>query len=437
MQSVSAPPTEGPVYSSLYLRCALGMLMLVNALNVADRQIMGLLLEPIRGEFGLTDTQLGLLTGPAFGVFYVTLGIPIARFADRSSRRNVIATALALWSAFTALCGLAMSYAQLLAARVGVGVGEAGGTPPSHSLISDYFPAERRATALAVFGIGAPVGVFLGNAIGASVAASYGWRATFFVFGVPGLLLALLVRFLLREPVRGGVDGVAAQSERPALGAAIATLWRRRAFRYTMLAGASHAVVTQAYVSFMAAFFMRSHSLDLRELGLWLGIILGVAGSIGGLLGGYLSDRLGRRDARWYAWISGISLLVSLPSAFVMLLVGDARMALAMAGVSSICSALWQGPTYAIAQGVVTPGMRALTAAVMMFAFNLVGYGIGPLAVGMASDALQPEFGVHSLRYALLGLFCMNFVAAIFYALAAPHIAGDMRAAAAEATAKP
>ncbi|MGE3464546.1 MAG: spinster family MFS transporter, partial [Pseudomonadales bacterium] len=295
---------------------ALSVLVVVYTFNFIDRQILSILLEPIKQDLGLSDTQLGLLTGFAFALFYATLGIPIARWADQHNRRNLIAAALAVWSAMTALSGFAMNFWHLLIARIGVGVGEAGCSPPAHAMISDYYPPEKRASALGIYSLGIPVGILFGFVAGGWMNEFFGWRAAFFVVGIPGLLLALIVRFTVREPARGMAEGRQDTSEMPTVKETFALLWRKRAFRHMAFGGALTAFVGYGVVNWVPAFFIRSHGMGTGEIGTWLGLILGIPGGIGIAWGGFLADRLGARDTRWYLRLVAVALALAVPFSF-------------------------------------------------------------------------------------------------------------------------
>ena len=286
---------------------ALGVLVVVYTFNFIDRQILSILLEPIKLELGLSDTALGLLTGFAFALFYATLGIPIARYADKNNRRNLIALALAIWSGMTALSGLAQNFWQLLAARIGVGVGEAGCSPPAHSMIADYFPAENRATALGIYSLGIPVGILFGFLAGGWLNEFFGWRVAFFVVGIPGLILAVLVRFTLAEPTRGMAEGRIDSGEQPGVMETFRFMWRKKSFRHLAFGGALTAFVGYGLVTWVPSFLVRSHGMETGEIGTWLGLILGIPGGIGIAAGGWMADKLGSRDTRWYLWVVSVA----------------------------------------------------------------------------------------------------------------------------------
>ena len=284
------------VFSPAVRNYALGVLVVVYTFNFIDRQILSILLEPIKQDLGLSDSALGMLTGFAFALFYATLGIPIARFADRSNRRNLIAWALAIWSAMTAVSGLAQNFWHLLLARIGVGVGEAGCSPPAHSMLADYFPTENRATALGIYSLGIPFGILFGFIAGGWLNEFFGWRVAFFIVGVPGLLLAILVRFTLREPPRGMAEGRVADEEQPTIMETFRFLWSKRAFRHMAVGGGLTAFVGYGVITWVPSFLIRSYGMSTGDVGTYLGLILGIPGGIGIALGGYLADRYGARD---------------------------------------------------------------------------------------------------------------------------------------------
>ncbi|HEY6597695.1 MAG TPA: MFS transporter [Pseudomonadales bacterium] len=404
----------------------LGVLVVVYTFNFIDRQILSILLEPIKHELLLSDTQLGLLTGFAFAMFYATLGIPIARYADRSNRRTLIAIALTVWSAMTALSGLAMNFWHLLIARIGVGVGEAGCSPASHSIIADYFSAKSRATALGIYSLGIPIGILFGFTIGGWINEAYGWRIAFFVVGVPGLLLALLVRFTVREPVRGMAEGRTAAVDQPGIIETLRYLLAKRSFRHLAFGGALTAFVGYGLVNWMPSFLIRSHGMTTGQIGLWLGLILGIPGGIGIALGGYLADRLGAADTRWYMWVVTVALLAGTPFALGIFLSPSPTHALLYLIVPVMLGNFYQATTFSQTQGLVNLRMRSVAAAVLLFILNIIGLGAGPTVVGVIADLLMPRFGTESLRYALLVCAFVNVWAAAHYFIAGKYLAADL-----------
>lgn len=414
------------VFSAAARQYALGVLVVVYTFNFIDRQILSILLEPIKNELDLTDTQLGMLAGFAFAAFYATLGVPIARFADRSNRRNLIAVALAVWSGMTALSGVAQSFWQLLLARIGVGVGEAGCSPPAHSMLADYYPADKRSTALGVYSLGIPVGILFGFLVGGHINDLFGWRTAFFVVGVPGLLLALLVRLTVREPARGLSEGRTAVGAQPGMLETFRYLWLKRSFRHLAFGGSLTAFVGYGVVTWMPAFLIRSHGMSTSDAGTYLGLIIGIPGGIGIALGGYLADRYGARDPRWFLWIVSVALLLGLPFGLGVYFAPGPYLALLLLVLPVALGNFYQATTFAQTQGLVTLRMRSVAAAVLLFILNIIGLGLGPQVVGVLSDQLQPRFGDESLRWSLLICGLVNAWAAWHYYLAGKHLQGDL-----------
>jgi predicted MFS family arabinose efflux permease len=405
------------------------LLLAVYIFNFLDRQILAVLLQSIKLEFSFSDTQLGLLGGLAFAVFYSVLGIPIAWLADRFNRRNIIAVALCLWSAMTAACGLTTGFTSLFLARVGVGVGEAGGLPPSYSLISDYYPPERRGTAMAVMGMGIPLGVLCGFLVGGWVNQYFGWRTAFMVVGIPGVLLAMLLWLTLREPTRGQFDNSGTAGQVPSLPATLRFLWERRACHHLCLAAALYGLSGWGAGIWQPSFFMRSHGMSSAEVGTWLAFVFGLSGATGAFLGGVICDRVYRRtgDPRWYMWISGAGILVAIPFVFLVYLWPTPIPALLFLILPTLLGHMYLGPVMAMLLAIAGARRRALASALYGFIINLVSMGLGPLSVGMLSDYLQPDYGVDSLRYAILTVVVIaTFWAAVHFLLAAKHLRHDL-----------
>ena len=383
-------------------RTALGILSVVYAVNLLDRQILSMLLVPIKQDLGVSDTALGFLTGTSFALFYATAGIPIARWADRGNRVHVIALGLTLWSAATAACGLARSFLTLALARVLVGVGEAAGSPPAHSLIADYFPPERRARSIALYTMGASVGIGLGYALGGWLEASIGWRGAFFAVGLPGLLLAGVVALFMREPARGASEGRVDESEQPPLRASIRLLFSIRSYRQIAIATALYNLASYGFMMWIPTFLTRVHDMSRSESGAWLGLIAASCGLAGAYSGGWLADFGAKRDRRWLVWLPACAGLLTTPFLFAFILADTGTMALLCYVPISFLSATWSAPTYATVQGLVSLRMRAMASAVLLFALNLIGLGLGPQLVGVMNDLLEPRYGLEAIRYSLL-----------------------------------
>jgi MFS family permease len=415
-----------------YRNYVLFILFLTYILNYVDRQLMTILLEPIKEEFGASDTAMGFLTGFAFALFYATLGIPVARLADRWSRRNVIAISITLWSGMTALCAAASTFTQLALLRIGVGVGEAGGTPPSHSLIASYFPPEQRSTALSLHATGTHFGVLIGMLGGAVIAEAYGWRMAFVVFGLPGIAVGLLLALTVKEPPR--VGALPAGNFRQD----ISTLLRLPAFVLIAMAGALTGLSGYGLGAWSPSLLIRIHELSLVEAGLLLGGVGTVGGIIGAVAGGVLCDKLVQRDHRWQLWLPALGALASAPMMLAFVMWPESQfwqiagikvpVAIIFMLLGGILASLWIGPTYAAIQFAAPDHLRTQASALFLFAFNLVGLGLGPLVVGFASDMLQASYGIYGLRYAL-ALSMLGVVAgSVLFWLAAqryrPHRAG-------------
>jgi predicted MFS family arabinose efflux permease len=403
------------------------MLTVVYAFNFVDRQILVILQEPIKREMNLSDAQLGLLSGFSFAVVYITAGIPIAYWADRTNRRNIIAAALAVWSGMTALSGLAQNYTQLLLARIGVGIGEAGGSPPAHSMISDYYPPERRGTALAIYSTGVHAGVLLGFVVGGVISQLYGWRLAFMAVGIPGVVFAGLFLLTVREPARGRWESGAVAAYRPTLAQTLSELSSYRSFWYLAVGCGLAAFVGYGNGNFAPSYLIRNHGLSVGEVGLVLALCGGVAGMIGTFLGGFLADRLGTADPRWYLWVPMLAGLAGVPLGFPYLLLDNTLAVLVFSFLVSVAINTYLGPCLAISHTLVPPGMRAFTSAILFFILNMIGLGLGPLATGLLSDLYGPHFGIDGLRYAMLTVSLLAAPSVLLFWLAARQLPADLQ----------
>lgn len=410
-------------------RYVLGVLVVVYVFNFIDRQILNILLQSIKDEMGVSDSAMGFLTGPAFALFYTFAGIPIARWSDRGTRRNIVALGLVVWSALTAASGLARSFAQLAIARVGVGVGEATASPASHSMISDLYPPERRATALSIYTIGAYIGMLIGLSLGGWIDQYFGWRTAFFVVGIPGLAVAVLVRSTVPEPPRGRVEGLDAEGPPPDTLEVFRYLWSLRSFRHIAIAGALYAFAGYGFMTWAPTFFRRVHGLGPAEAGIWIGVVFGIGGAIGTLLGGLLADAGARRDVRWQLWVAAIGGTVMTPLLAFFLLADDWVSGLLFYAPAFVAGQFYVGPTFAMTQGLARLRMRALASAVILFFMNLIGLGLGPQVVGILNDWLDPRFGDDAIRYSLLAMALANLWAVAHSLLAARTLRADLRAA--------
>lgn len=423
--------TAGTASGTQSVRITLWILLVVYVFNFIDRQIVNILAEPIARDLDLSDTQIGLMTGLAFALFYTVLGIPIARFADRgtTSRPKVIALALAVWSAMTALCGLAQNFAQLLLARIGVGVGEAGCTPPAHSLISDMVPPEKRASALAFYSLGIPVGTLLGMMIGGTLADYVGWREAFVIVGLPGVALAMVVLLVIKDPRHSDAAAILRGKSQPAalpLGQAVAEVVRSRAFVLLLIAGSAASFLAYGKTTWTTIFFQRTHDLTPGQVGLWFGLLGGVAGILGTWAGGYLADRFGAINRRHVLSAPAIGMALAVPIAIAAYHAPSWPLALTLLFIPTVFNSFYYGPTYSAAQGLVPVRARAIAAASLLFFQNLIGLGLGPLFFGMLSDWLQPSFGADSVRYVLYGAAVLGLVPAFFFWRCSLHLDAEL-----------
>ncbi|MDP3492569.1 MAG: MFS transporter [Hyphomonadaceae bacterium] len=411
--------------SPVYPYIVVVMLGLIYTFNFLDRQILSVLAEPIRKDLNLSDTQLGMLTGLAFAVFYTTFGIPLAWMADRVRRVWIIAACCTVWSLFSAACGLANNFLQLALARMGVGVGEAGGNPSSYSLISDYFPSERRGMALGLYQLGLPLGSTAGLAAGGWIAAEHGWRVAFFSVAAPGVLLALLLVLVVREPQRGALDRPAngqAHEPTPPLMRGIAAFLGDPVLRSTTVATCCAAFILYAFISWAPAFLMRVRGMSLTDIALYYSLTSGAGAVVGTLGGGLLVDRLRRWSMRAYALTPGVAFLAALPLFLGFLWAPTWQSAMIFLGLLSSLLNIYQAPILTIVQNTAPPARRAVSAAMMLFIVNLVGLGCGPLLVGMISDHVSAEYGERSLLFGLLGLAPVFLFAAVSFYFASRAI---------------
>lgn len=420
-----------PDSAARHTRTTLGILLVVYIFNFLDRQIVNILAEPIKRDLSLSDTELGLLAGPAFAVFYALLGIPIARYADKegSNRVRLIALSLAVWSAMTAVCGLAQNFVQLLFARIGVGIGEAGCTPAAHSLISDSVVPEKRPSAIAFYGLGVPIGSLLGLIIGGIVNDLYGWRVALMIVGAPGLLLALIVLFFMREPRHlRPVDAAAVTTPaRMSTGEATREIFASRAFVYILIASSVVAFLGYGKALWTISFFIRSHGLSTTEAGLSMAVVLGLAGVFGTWLGGKMADIFGVRDKRHILTFPAYGMAVAAPILFLGYYMEDWRVAVALLIIPTILNSAYYGPAYACVQGLVRPQARAVAASIMLFGQNLIGLGFGPFLFGVLSDQLAPTYGQESVRHVLYGAAWLGLIPAFFFWRASLRLGRELK----------
>lgn len=417
-------------------RYGLAMLFVVALFNYIDRSIVSILQEPLKADLGLSDTQLGALTGLSFAILYTTMALPIARLADVWNRKKLIAAALAIWSAATAACGLANNFATLVTLRMGVAFGEAGCVPASHSMIADYYPLRQRATALALWGLSNPFGTMLGFAAGGWITQALSWREAFLLFGIAGVALAPLV-LTMKEPARGRFDEPGDGRVQVPLREALGILWGSRAFRFLAAGGAAHAFVVFAAHNWNAPFFGRVHQMPIGQVALFLALAIGLGGGLGQFVGGWLADRLGRADRRWYMWLPALCSALLLPVSIGVYLVDDTATSMVLGVLQAVLLNVWFAPIVATAQMLVTARMRAFTSAMLVLIVNVLGLSLGPLMTGMISDALQPSFGVDALRYAILTSMGMCVVAGACFFRSGQHLVRELGAGEASAVGEP
>jgi MFS family permease len=407
---------------------AVGVLTAVYASSQLDRQIMAILLEPIKLELGASDTQMGFLVGLTFAIFYATLGMPIAMLADRTNRRNIVAAAISIWSFMTVICGYAGNFVQLSLARIGVGIGEAGSTPPSHSIISDLFPAEQRGTAMGIFALGVNIGLLIAYLAGGWLSEHYGWRNTFVVVGLPGLVIAVVLYFTVSEPRRGAAEreGPTDSGAAPGFRAVAGHMWRVRSTRHLCIGATLAGFIGYGFVLWMPSFLARSHGLAPTEIGLILALMTGVVGALGTFTAGKLTDVLSRRDIRWRAWVVAVGKGGYVPFLAAVFVVDDLWLALLLYLIPAFFGGFYLAPTFSLIQSLVSLRMRALASSIVLFVLNIIGMGFGPQLVGIMSDWFAPSYGQESLRMSLLCLSFINLWCAYHYFTAGRTLAADL-----------
>ncbi len=416
-------PTQAAAAPSTRRYYVLALLTIIYALNFLDRTIFNVLIEPIKKEFALSDTTMGLLAGFGFVLFYSLLGIPIARMADRLNRRNIVALAFAFWSAMTYLCGLASSVTTLAMARIGVGVGESAGTPASQSMIADLFDKNERPRALGIYAIGTYLGVFLGYFIGGYVDQHYGWRMAFFTAGLPGIALAAVLWLTISEPKRGAM---AETFKAEPIGPTLRFLLSQPSFVIVLVGFCLTTYTNYATAVWIPPFLARIHHLTSAEIGTYAGTFKGLAGMAGTLIGGLVVAQIGRRDDRWKLWAPAIMSGLAGPVFALCMLTQSFTLMVATLALTSFMVGFHLGPIFAIAQTVAKPSMRALASALVLLTATCFGQGVGPLAVGMINDALKGSYGVDAVRYSLLSAAVTTTLGALLFVWAARWIRSDI-----------
>lgn len=389
-----------------YVWYVIFLLTLVNVFNYMDRMALAVLAPAIKQDLQLSDAQLGLLVGLAFSLFYAMCGIPIARWADRGVRRNIIAMALATWSVMTALSGTAQSFWHLFLARLGVGAGEAGCLPPAWSILCDHVPLKRRPPVFALHGFGLYAGMMIGMVLAGGLGQTIGWRWTFVVLGLPGVAIALVVRFTLREPVRGALDGGVTNEVSP-FGKTLAALWQSKTYRALIALYVTNGFVQYGLHQWWPSFFTRVHELSLSSIGISLGMAVGAGSGVGILLGGMVASKLTDKHISLPLIVGVVATALAFPSALASLFVSSPYVSIFLVLLTSVLWGVSNGPVAAVLNSVVLPHMRATASALTVVFASVFGFALGPFCVGVLSDALTPSFGAESLRYALLGPVCV------------------------------
>jgi MFS family permease len=403
---MSAETIDGRTGSRpLYPYLVLAVLLLVYILNYLDRQLVSILAEPIKTDLGLSDTQLGLVTGFMFALFYTTFGVPVAWLADRTRRTTIVAVACGLWSLFTGACGLAGNFVHLMLARIGVGVGEAGGVPPSYAILSDYFPPQKRGLAMAIYSLGIPLGTFFGGAFGAWAAGRFGWRGAFLSLAIPGLLVAVILPLLVREPVRGGLDeGDAAKAPAAPFWTSVGLFLKSATLVLVTLGCSLSAVVGYSLQTWSPAFLMRVQGATLGQVGAVYAPLIAICVAAGIFGSGWVVDRLGAKSLRAYPLFPAACFVLAFPLYVAAVSVHDWRLSVALLAIPQGLTFTYLAPAVAVVQNLVPPSRRSTASAMLLFVLNLLAVGCGPLYVGAVSDWAKPTYGVESLRVALYAL---------------------------------
>lgn len=429
MSTSAATRAPGRVGSSLgRAHYVILVLLAIYVLSYLDRQIVAILAEPIKQDLALSDTQIGLMAGLAFSIFYALMGFPLARLADNpaSNRVWLISIALTFWSVMTAFCGLSQNFVQLLLARFGVGIGEAGSTPAAHALISETVEPHRRATAMAVYGTGVPIGSLLAFVIGGSLADAFGWRSAFLFMGIPGVVLALIFWLTVKDPRRMFASETLARNRIP-FGEAVKELAGSKVFVNLFLCASSIAFLGFGKSMWTASFFIRSYDLSPGQVGLWYGLGSGLAGVFGTFAGGMLASRFALRRRSYLLWAPAIGLTPSIPLMILGYLGGDWVVSLILVCLGTVFTNIYYGPMFGSVQGVIRPANRATAVAVISFGQNMIGLGLGPLAFGALSDLLQPHAGEESLRWVLVATSALWVVPAALLWRAGVRLSAELR----------
>ncbi|WP_346033829.1 MFS transporter [Erythrobacter westpacificensis] len=403
------------------------MLLVVYIFNFIDRQILSILAAPIQADLDLSDGEMGLLGGLSFALLYSTMAVPLAALADKTSRSWVIAVSLAAWSGFTALCGLAQNFWHIFLARLGVGIGEAGGVAPSYALIGDYFPSSQRATALSIYSLGIPIGSGLGVLMGGYIAATVDWRAAFFAVGLAGVIIVPVFKFLVRDKARPKVaaDNSAPLPETPSLKETAGVLARKKSFWFLSFGAAMSSMLGYGIAFWLPSLLIRSFAFDLVQASQFFGAVLLIGGVIGVMAGGLLADRLGGRDRAYYAWLPGLAFFLGAPLFAAGITSSDWKLAFVLFLLPQALAYIWLGPVLSAVQHLVVPAARSTASALFLLINNLIGLGGGIYALGALSDFLTPIYADEALRYSMLYALGLYGIAALLMTLAGPALRRD------------
>ncbi|KCZ47945.1 spinster family MFS transporter [Hyphomonas pacifica] len=414
---------------------ALVILMAIGSINYVDRQLLSLLIEPIRQDIPLSDTAFGLLTGLCFALFYASMGVPVAMMADRINRVRLVAVACTMWSVCTGFCGFAQNFWQLALARFGVGIGEAGGTAPSLSILSDYFTPEQRPAVIGLYTVNGPIGVFIGISLGGFIAAHYGWRMAFFAVAFLGVALAPILWLLVREPMRGATEKSTAQQvsePAPSLISTIRIFLKLPTLRFLLPASGLLAFVSYGLLNWIPAYLMREADMQLSELSLWFGPAAGICMGLGIWSGGAIVNIGAKKSLTAYAWAPAASVIIGIPFLIAAMFMPGWQLSLALLLVPMVCIVMYVAPALALTQNLAPLRARATATALLLLSFNLVGIGGGPLMIGIFSDMFTAMGAEHSLRWALLSTIPISLVAMALYIMMARTITQDHATRAAE-----
>jgi predicted MFS family arabinose efflux permease len=428
--STALPVESMSQVASLRRWYALGILTAVYAFNIADRYVISTLIEPIKAELQLSDSAIGFLTGTALAIFYTGMGIPLGMLADRIERRGLIALSIGAWSALTAACGAAANFTQLLLARIGVGIGEAGGTPASQSMLADLFPFSQRVMATSIFALGAAAGSMLGSTGGGMIADEFGWRAAFYALAIPGIVLSLIVRFTLQEPARGSLDKV--KSDTPqTLAQTLAFMRTQRSLMHVLAGGTVVTYWGWGLLWWTPAFLQRSHHLTTGQAGTLVGTISGIAGAIGILVGGLIIHYCAKRDPRWQVWTVGLATLFGTCASIGAYATESLSLATALLWLFVPVAYLNLAPILSLTQSLVLPRMRALSCAVLLFGANVANLALAPQIIGLMSDGFlaYSTAARQSLRWALVITTLTGFWAAYHFWAAGRDMRRDLERA--------